>query len=86
MLVNMAEQTHSHHGLSHSSEHSGPEWVQQDLALQQHKVQKCGAVLRAQIHQQGPVVCPAEGGGAGWWGRKQNRKAGENSRSEDKTF
>lgn len=51
--------THSHHSLGHSGEHSGPQRVQQDLALQQDKVQQGGAVLRAQIHQQSAVVCPA---------------------------
>lgn len=55
--------THSHHGLGHSGEHSGPERVQQDLALQQDKVQQRGAVLRAQIHQQSAIVCPADMGG-----------------------
>lgn len=57
--------SYSHHGLGHSGEHSRPERVQQDLVLQQDKVQQCGAVLRAQIHQQSPVVCPADGGGGG---------------------
>lgn len=59
----MAEHTHSHHGLGHSGEHGGPERVQQDLVLQQDKVQQRGAVLRAQIHQQSAVVCPAGKGG-----------------------
>ncbi len=52
--------THGHHSLGHSGEHSGPQRVQQDLALQQDKVQQCGAVLGAQIHQQSAVVCPAD--------------------------
>lgn len=56
----MLEPTHSHHSLGHSGEHGGSERVQQDLALQQDKVQQCGAVLRAQIHQQSAIVCPAD--------------------------
>lgn len=33
--------------------------MQQDLAFQQDKVQQRGAVLGAQVHQQGAVVCSA---------------------------
>lgn len=59
----VSEPTHSHDGLGHSGEHSGPQRVQQDLALQQDKVQQRGAVLRAQVHQQSAIVCPAGRGG-----------------------
>lgn len=52
--------THSHNGLSHSGEHGWPQRVQQNLALQQDKVQQRGAVLCTQIHQQSAVVSPAD--------------------------
>lgn len=87
------ECSYSHHSLGHSGEHSGPERVQQDLVLQQDKVQQCGAVLRAQIHQQSPVVCPADGEeeaehrGCEWGDEfgKQNRKQGRGDIREVKS-
>ena len=63
------EPTHSHNRLGRPGEHSGPERVQQDLALKEDKVQKRGAVLRAQVHQERAVVGPTDGEG-----KKQGRQ------------
>lgn len=52
--------THRHHGLGDAGEHCGPQGVQQDLALQQDEEQQRGAVLRAQVRQQGAEVRPTE--------------------------
>lgn len=63
--------THRHYGLGYPGEYSGSQGVQQDLTLQQDKVQQRGTVLRTQVHQQRTVVCPTE-----------ERRAGEEEREE----